>query len=145
MIEPEIFDCATEFRLAIERTDRARLPIGLTEFPAGSCSDASILLGVYLSEKGHGEFELIRGHRGRMDDDTYGTHAWLFQNDLVVDITADQFDEIEQSVLVKRDSDWHEQFEIDGRNLAHFKIYDSNTCSTLRNAYRVVMKTMGAT
>ena len=34
-------------------------------------------------------------------------HVWLRQNDIVIDITADQFDEGQAKVIVTRHSPWH--------------------------------------
>ena len=48
----EFEDIAIKFRSAILSIEKDRRPIGLQEFPNGSCGDASRLLGTYLEEKG---------------------------------------------------------------------------------------------
>ena len=140
-----ILRLAERFRSAIELTPKSDLPIGFAEFPAGSCADASIILGAFLFDRGFGEFELTRGSRGRMDDDNWGTHGWLTQGELVIDITADQFADIDKAVIVSRDSKWHNQFSIVGTNIAHFNTYDSHTSGSLGDAYRKVVSTLNAT
>ena len=143
--DSDILILAKRFRRAIETTPKSTLPLGFAEFPSGSCADASIILGAYLHDQGHGSFALFRGSRGRMDDDTYGTHAWLIQDDLIVDITADQFDDVDPAVIVSRDSKWHNQFRTEGRNVAHFNTYDDRTRGGLSGAYRTVLDTLNAT
>ena len=140
-----ILRLAERFRSAIELTPKSDLPIGFAEFPAGSCADASIILGAFLFDRGCGEFELTRGSRGRMDDDNWGTHGWLTQGELVIDITADQFADIDKAVIVSRDSKWHNQFRTEGRNVAHFNTYDDRTRGGLSGAYRTVLDTLNAT
>jgi hypothetical protein len=81
-----ILEAATRFRLAIETTEKSRLSAGFRRFPWGSCGDASVLLGKFLKDQGFGDFTLVVGRSEGSQ------HAWLEQNDIVVDITADQFD-----------------------------------------------------
>jgi hypothetical protein len=40
-----------------------------------------------------------------------------------VDITADQFQEIEQKVVVTRESQWHRTFEAESRHIADYRIF----------------------
>jgi len=69
------------------------------------------------------------------------SHAWL-QNkeDLIVDITADQFDEIDEKIIVTEDKKWHSSFESEIKHVAHFKIYDKPTVLRLGNAYKENIK-----
>lgn len=138
----KIFHVATRFRRAIEATPRSNLPIGFANFPYGSCADASIILGEFLFKEGQGNFYLVRGTRGRMDDDTWGSHAWLAQNDWIIDITANQFADVHEPVIVCRDSEWHNQFRVDGVSLAHLDAYDSCTYGYLARAYYSVLATL---
>lgn len=77
-----------------------------------------------------------------MDDDTWGSHAWLAQNDWIIDITANQFADFHEPVIVCRDSEWHNQFRVDGVNLAHLDAYDSCTYGCLARAYHSVLATL---
>jgi hypothetical protein len=73
-------------------------------FPRGACGDSALMLGQYLFESGLGKWQYRSGMR-----DGY-THAWIDQDGLIVDITADQFDEISEPVIVARRSAWYQTF-----------------------------------
>lgn len=82
-------------------------PNGL--FPNGWCDDCSRVLGVLLREQGESGFERVVGRRG---EHLEKSHVWLRRGDLIVDITADQFqDEITASVMVTTDHVWHDGWE----------------------------------
>jgi hypothetical protein len=38
------------------------------------------------------------------------SHAWLECDGLIADITADQFEDVDEPVIVTRDRSWHAQF-----------------------------------
>lgn len=98
-----ILEAATRFRLAIETTEKSRLSASFRRFPWGSCGDASVLLGKFLKDQGLGDFTLVVG---RSYD---GQHAWLEQDDVMVDITADQFDGF-AGVIHVGDDIWRRDF-----------------------------------
>ncbi|WP_344607120.1 hypothetical protein [Sporichthya brevicatena] len=101
---------ASHFRAALLQTPGLTLP-ALADFPNGSCGDASELLGQYLRDCGHGEWLLVSAARY---DPEYRTHAWLTREDLILDITADQFPEMHAyPVFMQQGSLWHAQWEID--------------------------------
>jgi hypothetical protein len=133
---------ARQFREAIERTPRNQLPLGLQNFPVGACGDATLLLGHYLKAQGFGYFDYVSGTRGEGDD--WHSHAWLRREDVIIDITADQFPEIDQAVIVATGSPWHGEFESEVLNEADFVVYDPHTAATLGAAYRVVLQNMAA-
>ena len=54
------------------------------------------------------------------------THAWIQRGTLIVDITADQFEEINESVLVLYDSEWHEQWSGEVKSVADYRVWDSS-------------------
>lgn len=111
-------------------------------FPSGSCGDASILLGEYLHQTGHGDWEYVTGERVR---DLY-SHAWIEQDGLIVDITADQFDDVDQPVIVTRDPSWHGQFaNREPRHPALIDIYDPATRKRLREIYTRVTASVAGT
>jgi hypothetical protein len=86
----------------------------------------------YLHQAGHGEWEYVTGERV---SDFY-SHAWLEQDGLIVDITADQFEGIDQPVIVTHDRRWHRQFSNRGpRHPAPIDIYDPATRKRLREMY----------
>jgi hypothetical protein len=86
--------------------DPESLIITLREFPRGSCGDATLLLAKYLEENKCGKFDYVCGEREEF------SHAWLQRDRLIVDITADQFDDQNSPVIVTEDHDWHSQFTL---------------------------------
>lgn len=127
-----IAELALAFRAALENADRTRLPITLQAFPNGACGDAALLLAKFLEEHGHGQFDYMLGRRGE------GSHAWLQRDSFIVDITADQFDEVEEPVIVCDGSPWHSTFAGEAEHLADFTLYDLNTQAALERAYSLV-------
>jgi hypothetical protein len=80
-------------------------------FPGGACSDASLVLGAILDDAGHSGFECAWGEIVGPNG-TRPSHGWLQRGDLIVDITADQFDEVTDAVIVSTDSVWHRKWRI---------------------------------
>ncbi len=130
---------AQKFRRAIETSNKSALPVTLQNFPHGSCGDVVLLLGTYLLESGYGEFGYALGERGDLRTNTWKSHAWLEKKNLVVDITADQFPEISENVIVCLDSGWHKQFNGKIENKADYRIYDHHTVASLDNAYNEIL------
>jgi len=104
-----IKNLATQFRKAIERCDLKNLPVTFDAFPLGSCGDTCILLGKWLEQNGYEDFDYVVGEREER------SHAWLEKNGIIVDITADQFDDKLPTVIVSHDHSWHSQFIEDER------------------------------
>ncbi|MCX6164801.1 MAG: hypothetical protein NTU73_08095 [Ignavibacteriae bacterium] len=123
-----------KFRRAIENCNKNLLPVSLQSFPTGSCGDASLILAHYLKEKRFGEFDYILG--GRMGK----SHGWLAQGEIIIDITADQFEDNNESVIVTINSKWHDEFNGEKSHIADLNIYDENTRSTLLCAYKEIIK-----
>jgi hypothetical protein len=65
------------------------------------------------------------------------SHVWIEQNGLIVDVTADQFDDVDDPVIVTRDGAWHSEFEpIAGDNHeALIDVYGDGTRIRLRSLY----------
>ena len=95
-------EACTAFRAALERTTPR--PVGLEGFPNGACGDTSELLADFLRSSGLGDPLFVSGRNG----DHTSTHAWLELGDLIVDITADQFEDIEDRIIVTTDRNWYE-------------------------------------
>ena len=125
-------DHCCAFRSAIELCERNQLPITFHNFPGGSCGDAALLLAKYLEELGFGRFDYMLGQRAGH------SHAWLQREELIVDITGDQFEDMPYSVFVETESTWHERFSASPLHVADFEIYDEATRFTLRRAYSIV-------
>ena len=97
---------------------------GLQQFPLGSCGDVCELLGEYFIDRGLGRCT----YRNGQVPDRNSTHAWLQRHGLIVDITADQFPEVDSPVIVERDSHWHRQIMGGpGGRTASFDWFRTNT------------------
>jgi hypothetical protein len=101
---------AQDMRRAIEAAPKDKLPFPMAKFPRAACMDASLLLGAYLVDCGENDFLYVCGERGLQDDKTWTSHGWLARDNLIVDITADQFEDAPTAVIVERNSVWHRQF-----------------------------------
>src|SRR5271170_3727205 len=107
------------FRSAITRTDRRLLSPTFHDFPHGSCGDASLVLGRFLSERGYDIPDYVNGIRARY------SHAWLELGMMILDITLTQYRDdpnaflwldglpngIRSDVLVTTHRQWYEQFK----------------------------------
>gem|GEM_PF-2325767 len=86
--------------------------VAFQDFPGGACGDASELLGQYLTDCVFGAWTYVSAAR------TDGwTHAWVEQDGLIADITADQFPDVTEPCVVTANSEWHGQW--DGRMSPH--------------------------
>ncbi|MEZ7501495.1 hypothetical protein QO189_03310 [Psychrobacter sp. Arc29] len=87
-------------------------------FPKGCCGDATDLIGLYLL-KFHGiESEYVCGEG--LINNSYQSHAWLLCQGYIIDITADQFNDIGYNlpkVLIQVQSDFHDSFDTKAHNL----------------------------
>jgi hypothetical protein len=136
----QLHAAAARFRQAIERCDPAHLTICMQRFPAGSCGDAAPLLGTYLAEQRLGTFMYVLGERDHDNVNGRHSHAWLEDDGLIIDITADQFPEINEKVIVTHRSDWHATFERpDTPHPADYRIYDPRTVASLAGAYGAIL------
>jgi hypothetical protein len=137
-----IRELAGRFRKGIENCDSTRMIITMGSFPHGACGDAALLLARYLRDNGAGEFQYVVADRGEGEDWT--SHAWLEQDGLVVDITADQFDELEAPVLVTEDRSFHDTFgNLDRGQSADFEVYTLMVSPGLGDTYRAILEAIG--
>ena len=132
---------ATEFRNAAEICAPS-LGITFKYFPRGSCGEAVLLLGTYLIEQGLGEFQYMLGEYGVRKDSNWSYHAWLQSDSLVVDITADQFPEITEKVIVQDVSKWHIKLNGTPQHIADYRILNTYSISFLSGMYRKIIATI---
>jgi len=132
---------ATAFRDAIERADRPGLGIRFESFPTGSCGDASPLLGRFLKDHGAGEVTYVLGERGELNRD-WTSHAWLRVDGYIVDITADQFSDMDERVIVRATSPWHESFEEEDQHEGDYRVYDAATVAKLGRIYAQILEVL---
>ena len=132
---------ASHFRAAILQGDKCNLPVDLKDFPRGACGDASILLAKYLQQAGLGGFRYICGWR--IENERPYSHAWLRQEDVIVDITADQFPEIKESVIVTDNHSWYETFLVEAEGPSDYEELDDRTQAVLAAAYQAILEHLG--
>lgn len=89
---------------------RGHLPVYAgTPFPRGICGWVSVALGAVLATKYPEEaFFYVNGVCGNQ------SHAWIEYENYIIDITADQFDEIDKSIFIsiKEDSGFHKKYQV---------------------------------
>jgi hypothetical protein len=109
--EGKLRAAACRFRSALESHGLELLPELCEPFPSGWCGDAAPLLSQYLTDSGLGDFDYVCGETQEVDPaESPQSHAWLEQDGFIIDITADQFPEIGEAVMITRDRTWHSQF-----------------------------------
>jgi hypothetical protein len=86
--------------------------------------------------------EYVLGRRRSGDDRAF--HAWLLVDGLTIDITADQFDDIAEPVIVTTTSPWHGRvFEIEDDDLpGDYRDYDDHTVLRLNGLYAILMRNL---
>ncbi|MCD1645727.1 hypothetical protein [Marinobacter adhaerens] len=132
----EIRSNVTDFRKALLAALRSgKMPQTMEDFPRGCCSDSALMLGTYLSDIGLGDFKLVVGERGCFDDNDWFSHAWLEQENLIVDITGSQFGEESNEITITINSVWHESFNLIWCDRANLK----EMASELRPYYELVL------
>lgn len=130
-----LFELAFRFRLAILRSDPSTSTlVSLRDFPRGACADASLLLAKYLQVNKSGSSLFVLGERRRQ------RHAWLQLEEFIIDITADQFDDRDEGVMVTRESSWHSSFDGKIHGVADFCLYDRHTVFQLTRAYQAITR-----
>ncbi|CDS91507.1 hypothetical protein BN1088_1290002 [Sphingobacterium sp. PM2-P1-29] len=74
----------------LSREEVRSMHFAFNSFPAGACANASILLGIILEKNNFGDYQVCYGKKGDI------THAWLSSAGRFIDITIDQFSEVEK-------------------------------------------------
>lgn len=131
----QIEKLAQRMRFAIEALPREKLLVSMSAFPHGSCGDVSLLLGGYFKDSGINGFEYISGDRGSHEDNTWTSHAWLARGGLIVDITADQFEDAPGKVIVVEHSVWHKTFKVEGGQPSDFRVWSGPGTYHLHTMY----------
>jgi len=110
----EIFQSTVRFRRFIERVDSCRWGRESTfrkfhHFPRGCCVITSHLLARYLIRDCVVKDVVNIVHGDHPQD---GGHYWVQINDLIIDITADQFDAMSEKQVIVGTSGWHSNCSI---------------------------------
>jgi len=142
---PEIQNVLFKFRDAIENTNRGFLPITFRNFPSGACGDTCQILAEHLKGMGFGDFFYISGKR-----EDSRSHAWLEKDGFVIDLTSDQFNELDMPVYYGPINDWYRSFSEESRSLAGYTLFqfDDETpkieCLELMKAHRAIAENICA-
>lgn len=135
-----IEDLATRLRRLLEnnRTSNDLNYSALETFPKTCCSITSYILGTLLWERGCHNLFLVNS-TGLLED--YGTvgHHWIEISNLIVDITADQFEGEDSSpVIVSEQSDLHEKlrkYKFSKQKIESDYLISDNGCFGLKDVY----------
>jgi len=112
---PTLNEHASFIRQRIEKHHIELVEIGykmFADFPEDCCDFSSIFLGSYLIEKKVCCSEDITVYFNNWDPTYEYGHTWLLvKGRWLIDITADQFDNIHSSIIVQEDSLFHKSFQ----------------------------------
>ncbi len=97
------------FRNVFEKNDAVKvISDKLKFFPKSCCVISNSILGHYLNHTFNESFFLRKCMR---HENRPIWHSWIQNEDVLIDITADQFPEMSSSpVIFCQSSDWHNQF-----------------------------------
>lgn len=96
----EIQDAATKFRKLIEICDKNNTSLVIDCFPVMSCKLSSMLLSYHFLQLWPGI--VIKGVSAATGEYNNITHYWLEIDDIVIDITGDQYNIIDDKELNKK-------------------------------------------
>jgi hypothetical protein len=120
-------------REAIVNSKYENRPVGLRNFPSGACSDSAALLGQLLKDILEIDTQFYSGTKKIKE--TLTSHAWLKAGKVFVDITADQFEEIDSPIWVTVTSRWHDEFDNRVLHKGLIKDYDKGALVKLEPFY----------
>lgn len=129
-----LYTLSAKFREAILQSNKNMLPETLRNFPSGACGDASLLLGDYLYSLGYSNIDYVCGWR------SHQSHAWIEIDGTIIDITADQFPDKNEAVIVTTDKSWHNQFIEDSRESARIGSQDKSIERELNRALAEIIR-----
>lgn len=133
----EVEKVASKVRSFILSTSPCQRPEGLKRFPNAACGDVTLLLGTALNDVVGIQFDYVAGRLGTSIKTI--SHAWLEFENLIVDITADQFAEIDSPVLITESGSWHKRFDGKPLHIANISVYP-NQIQDIENYYKKLIK-----
>lgn len=87
-------------------------------------------------------FSYISASPGSTSDSTWTSHAWLQNGNLVIDLTADQFEDAPDAIIVSDSSEWHQTFRVDGRSPPDFRVWSGWGAEMLQSMYARIQAQM---
>ena len=125
-----------KFREILDQMNWSSMPIQFQNFPSGTCGDISDILAEYLYSLGIKPIQYVCGMRGD------ASHAWLEIDGLAVDITADQFEEISDKVLIQPPNIWHSKYEIESTRKAGYSHFTGPAVADLIRVHGEIMEAL---
>lgn len=109
----ELAVTALNFRRAIEKSSLRRHAKIMGRFPLGCCKHSSQLLAHYLVTELHVPLvTFVHGERGGgINGDPWQSHVWLRVGEQTLDITANQYPEVDAPVVVSIGGGWHSAWQ----------------------------------
>ena len=129
----ELIKIAKNFRNKLEdfiKSSSIYIGDELRNFPGGACQISSAMLGLHLVELGYENVLIQSGKRQILGDFNFENHCWLILDEqIIIDITADQFEDCNTEIIVTSQSDFHNTFS---------EVYRKKICDDLlsRPGYR---------
>ena len=111
----------------------------MSNFPYGCCDDSCDLLAYYLYDRFQINTNQINGVYCDSIPEEITNHAWLLLDDIIIDITADQFSSLienDNGVYVGVENEFYQQLE-DKQTLLN---YDISENQRLWNDYQIILQ-----
>ena len=127
-----LFHYVNLFHSAILET-KNELSIDFHFFPTGSCRTTCTLLGTFLIQKGFCDLIIQIGEKYYLKNnyEQEYTHAWLkAKNSLIIDITAYQFPEISEKIIIQETPLWYNSWTI-VEEISDFNIFNIASTTSL--------------
>lgn len=140
----EIKSAVERCRMAIELSD---WNLDMSEYfilnsLKARCKPASMLIARYLLENlGCKPIEFVSAYGWKNSEPLSRPHFWLEHHNLIVDITADQFPEIDEPVTVTMNRAWYDQFHHQSR-YPYSDVVNSDTVQKYYATYAHVLNTL---
>ncbi|WP_141505724.1 hypothetical protein [Paenibacillus luteus] len=131
----DIKTISNHFRDAFENMSIEFFPDSsfFSRFPSGCCGDSSHLLAKYFKDSGLSPY-YVCGWKGSQ------SHAWIQVDNLIIDITADQFDDVSDRVILTEYSVWHSEFVVSDRYLSDFEQHNVQSAKRYGIIYENVLR-----
>lgn len=111
----------------------------MSNFPYGCCDDSCDLLAYYLYDRFQINTNQINGVYRDSIPEEITNHAWMLLDDIIIDITADQFSSLienDNGVYVGVETEFYQLLE-DKQTLLN---YDIREDQRLWNDYQIILK-----
>ena len=147
--EMEIQGLAAKFRRAIDLAkENGKLNFDdiFRAFPRGCCGDTCYRLGQYLLDHDIASTYVCGNYYYDNPEGRWQSHAWIMVNELIVDITGDQFKFSQDfiyynlPVYVGKTDAFHELFEVDKRDIHLLLGLNQVSDFRLNGLYEIIMQ-----